>query len=55
VYRRSGGTRAALNEQNIMHSSLEQGMKISVGDRFFVDKRIISAVKRVEFVGSRIS
>jgi hypothetical protein len=38
-----------------VHSSLEQGMKISLGDRFFVDKRIISAVKKVEFVGSRIS
>jgi hypothetical protein len=55
VYSRSDGTRAALNGQRIIHSYMEKGMKISVRDRCFVHKRIISAVRRVESVSDRMS
>jgi hypothetical protein len=51
VYRRSDGRRRSLKGQRIVHSSMEQGIR----DRFFVHKRIVSAVRRVEFVNDRMS
>jgi hypothetical protein len=47
VYRRSDGTRAALNGQRDEDNQLGTG--------FFVHKRIISAVRRVEFVSDRMT
>jgi hypothetical protein len=48
--------RVALNQQAIILSSMEMGMLIiNLGTDFFVHKRIISAVKRVEFVSDRMS
>ena len=38
-----------------MNFSTGREMKIINGDRFFVHRRIISAVKRVEFVSDRLS
>jgi hypothetical protein len=42
-----GGRRRLLKGQRIVHSSMEEGIR----DRFFVHKRIISAVRRVQFIG----
>jgi exonuclease III len=47
-----GGTERA---ERIIHFSVEKGMKIINYGQFFVHKRIISAVRRVEFVSNRMS
>jgi hypothetical protein len=50
------GTWVALNQQMIIHSSVEMRMLISSqGQTFFVHKGIVSAVKMVEFVSDRMS
>jgi hypothetical protein len=49
---RSDGTRAALNGQRIIHSFMEQDRQLGTGS--FVHSRIISAVRRVEFVSGRM-
>jgi hypothetical protein len=51
VYRRSDGRRVALNGQRIIHFSVIGGIGIiSQGQGFFVHRRIISVVRRVEFI-----
>jgi hypothetical protein len=56
VYRRSDGRREALNGQRIIYFSMDTGMGIiSWGQVFFIHKRILSAVRRVEFISDRVS
>jgi hypothetical protein len=56
VYRRSDGTRAALNGQRIIHSSMERGMKIiSLGQVFLCIRESYQQLRRVEFVSDRMS
>jgi hypothetical protein len=46
----------ALNQQENTHFSMKLGMRImKLVHVFFVQKRIISAVKRVEFVSDKMS
>jgi hypothetical protein len=55
-YRRSDGTEMAPNQQVNIHFSMESRMRImNYVQVFFVRKRIISAVKKVEFVSDRMS
>jgi hypothetical protein len=44
----------ALNKNENTHFSMERRMSHELGTSFFVHKRIISAVKRVESVGDRM-
>ena len=54
--RKSGGTKEAQYEQGIMIFFTGQEMKIIDWEQvFFVHRRILSAVKRVEFVSDRLS
>jgi hypothetical protein len=55
VYRRSDGTRAALNcrEYTFFIGAGNEGHQLGIG--CFMHKRIISAVRRVEFVSDRMS
>jgi hypothetical protein len=57
VYRRSDWTRAALNGQRIdytfFYGAENEDHLLQTG--FFVQKRIISAVRRIEFVSDRMS
>jgi hypothetical protein len=55
VYRRSDGTRAALNGQRIIHFVYGAGNEYQLRIGFLVYKRIISAIRRVEFVSDRMS
>jgi hypothetical protein len=56
VYGRSDGRRVALNGQRIIHFSMEQGMGIiNYGQVSFIYKRIVSSVRRMEFIGDRMS
>jgi exonuclease III len=55
VYRGSDGRRGALNGQRIVHIYGEGGEDLQLGTGFFVHKRIISAVRRVEFISDRMS
>jgi hypothetical protein len=56
VYRRSDGRGRALKRRRIIRFAMERGMKIiSLGTGFFIHKRIISAVRRVELVSDRMS
>jgi hypothetical protein len=55
VYRRSDGRRGALNGQRIVHIYGEGGEDHQLGTGFFVHKRILSAVTRVEFISDRMS
>jgi hypothetical protein len=55
VYRGSDGRRGALNGQGIVHIYGEGGEDYQFGTGFFVHKRIISAVRRVEFISDRMS
>jgi hypothetical protein len=50
VYRRRDERRAALNGKRIIHFSMGKGMKITVRDRIYAHKKIISAVRRVNVV-----
>jgi len=52
---RLGGTKGAQSEQGIIILSMEKGTKINCDKDFFANNRIISAVKRVEFVSDRMS
>jgi hypothetical protein len=51
----SDGGRVALNGQRIIHFSMDRGWASSVRDRIFVRMRIVSAVRRVEFISDRMS
>jgi hypothetical protein len=53
-YRRADGPEVAPNQHNI-HFSMERGMRIMNWVLFFLHMRIVSAVKRVEFVSDRMS
>jgi hypothetical protein len=56
VYRRSDGRRRALKGQRIVRFPVEKAMKIiSCGQVFFVHKRNVSTVRRIEFVSDRMS
>jgi hypothetical protein len=56
VYRRSDGKMEALNGKRIILFSMDRGMGIiSYGQGLFVHKRIVSAVRRVEFISDRMS
>jgi hypothetical protein len=44
-----------LNQKANIRFSIEKEMKIELGTGFFIHKRIISAVKKVEFVSNRMS
>jgi hypothetical protein len=52
-YRRSDGMELAPTQLANIHFSMEKGMRIIQVS--FVHKRIISPVKRVEFVSDRVS
>jgi hypothetical protein len=51
--RKSDWRAVALNWQENTHFSMEKGMRILIMYRIPVHKRIISALKRVEFVSDR--
>ena len=54
--RRSGGTKGAQLEQGIMIFLRERKRESSTRNRFFfVHRRLVSAVKRIEFVSDRLS
>jgi hypothetical protein len=53
-YRRPNGAEVALNEQANIHFSVERGVRVMTGTGCFVHKRMISAVKRVEFISDTI-
>ena len=56
MYRRFGETKGAQYEQGTVIFSMEREMKIISWEQdFFVHQRIVSAVKRVEFVSDRMS
>jgi hypothetical protein len=56
VYRRSYGRRKALKEQRIIRFFYGKGNKDhQLGTGFYVHKRIISAVRSIEFVSDRMS
>jgi hypothetical protein len=52
---RSDGRAVGLRQQENTHFYMERGRRTMIGYRFFVHKRIISAVMRVEFASDRIS
>jgi hypothetical protein len=54
VYKRSDRRRVALNGHRIIHFPMENGMSIISYEEVFVHKRIISAVKREEFISDRM-
>jgi hypothetical protein len=54
-YKRLGGKWRDIKQQTTIHFSVEKGMlNHQLGTAFFVHNRIISAVKRVEFVSDRM-
>jgi len=56
VYRRLGGTKGALYEKGIIFVSMEKEMKIIIWEQvLFAHQRIVSTVKRIQFVSDRKS
>jgi hypothetical protein len=48
----SDRTRALISQQTVIHFSMAMGM-LSLWDRLFVHKRIVSAVEWIEFVSDK--